>query len=116
MNKCKSILNLLLLIFFIVTILAPLTGVQIHKMASALFLLLSVVHTVVYRKKLGAKKYVLLGVIIIAFMTGLFGMIFDQSEIILTLHKVISIVSVFFLAIHIFVHHRRFAKKSEARI
>ena len=56
MKRFKTTLNFLLLISFIVTIFAPLTGIHIHKMASTLFLLLTLVHTIVYRKTLGAKK------------------------------------------------------------
>ena len=107
MTKFKKTLNLLLLLSFIVTVLVPLTGVPVHKMASALFLILAIVHTIVYRKTLGTKKYLLLGVVFLAFSSGLFGMIFDQFPIILSLHKVISIASVFFLAIHIFVKFKK---------
>ena len=103
----KKILNIALLINFIVTIMVPLTGVHVHKMASLLFLLLSIVHTILYRKKLGAKRWLLLGLIVISFATGLFGMILDQFPIILTLHRAISIALVFFLAIHIFVYHKK---------
>ena len=78
MKRFKTTLNFLLLISFIVTIFAPLTGIHIHKMASTLFLLLTLVHTIVYRKTLGAKKYLLLCIVVIAFASGLFGMIFDQ--------------------------------------
>lgn len=103
----KKILNIALLISFIVTIMVPPTGVHVHKMASVLFLLLSIVHTIVYRKKLGAKRWLLLGLIVISFATGLFGMILDQFPIILILHRCISIAVVFFMAIHIFVYHRK---------
>lgn len=103
----KKALNLTLFISFIVTIMVPLTGVRIHKLASVLFLLLSIVHTVVYRKKLGIKRWLLLGLIVISFITGLFGMILDQFSIILILHRCISISMVFFLAIHIFVFHKK---------
>lgn len=103
MKKFKKTLNLLLLLSFIVTVLVPLTGIPVHKMASTLFLILTIAHTLVYRKTLGARKYLLLGVVFLAFLSGLFGMIFDQFPIILSLHKAISIASVFFLAIHIFV-------------
>ena len=106
----KKILNIALLISFIVTIMVPLTGVHVHKMASVLFLLLSIVHTIVYRKKLGAKRWLLLALIVISFATGLFGLILDQFPIILILHRCISISVVFFLAIHIFVYHRRISK------
>ena len=101
------------MIFFVVTVMVPITGVQIHKMASTLFLVLSIVHTCVYHKKLNAKKLMLLGVIVVAFLSGLFGMIFDQFAIILILHKAISIASVFFLAIHIFVYHKRYNRKKK---
>ena len=103
----KRFLNIALLISFLVTIMVPLTGVHIHKLASVLFLLLSITHTIVYRKKLGAKRWLLLGLIIISFATGLFGMIFDHIPIVLILHRAISIALVFFLAIHIFVFHKK---------
>ena len=103
----KKLLNIALLISFIVTIMVPLTGVHVHKMASVLFLLLSIVHTIVYRRKLGAKRWLLLGLIVVSFTTGLFGMILDQFPIILILHRCISIAVVFSLAIHIFVYHKK---------
>ena len=76
-------------------------------MASVIFLLLSLVHTVIYRKKLGLKRWLLLGSILISFVSGLFGMILDQIPMVLILHRVISIMLVFFLAIHIFVFHKK---------
>lgn len=103
----KKFLNLALLVSFVLTILVPLTGIHVHKLASVLFLLLSVVHTIVYRKKLGAKRYGLLALVIVSFLTGLFGMIFDQYPIVLILHRVLTIGLVFFLAIHIFLFHKR---------
>ena len=108
----KKFLNIALLISFLVTIMVPLTGVHIHKLASVLFLLLSIVHTIVYRKKLGVKRWLLLGLIVFSFATGLFGMILDQLPVILILHRAISIAVVFFLAIHIFVFHRKLIPKA----
>ena len=105
----KKLLNIALLISFLVTIMVPLTDVQIHKLASVMFLLLCIVHTIVYRKKLGTKRWLLLGLIVISFATGLFGMILDQFPIILMLHRSISNAVVFSLAIHIFVY-RKFIK------
>ena len=102
----KKFLNIALLISFIVTIMVPLAGVHIHKMASVIFLLLSLVHTIVYRKKLGAKRWLLFITIVISFATGLFGMILDHIPMVLISHRVISIALVFFLAIHIFVFHK----------
>ena len=106
----KIVLNYLLLISFIITNLVPITGIHIHKLASVFFLLLCIVHTVVYRKEMQWKRWVLLGVIAIAFLSGLFGMIMDEVPMILALHKAISIASVFFLAIHIFILDRRLMK------
>ena len=103
----KKFLNIALLISFIVTIMVPLTGVHIHKMASAIFLLLSLIHTIVYRKKLGPKRWLLLITIVVSFVTGLFGMILDHIPMVLISHRVISIALVFFLAIHIFVFHKK---------
>ena len=103
----KRFLNIALLISFLITIMVPLTGIHIHKLASVVFLLLSIVHTISYRKKLGTKRWLLLGLIVISFATGLFGMILDRSPIILILHRCISIALVFFLAIHIFVFHKK---------
>lgn len=100
------VLSIALLICFIVTVLVPITGIHVHKLASTLFLLLCVIHTITHRKGLGAKRFLLLAVIVITFATGLFGMILDQYPI-LHLHKVSSIVVVFFLAIHIFVYHKK---------
>ena len=103
----KKELNLALLVSFLVTIMVPLTGIHIHKLASMIFLLLSIVHTVTYRKKLGMKRGLLLGLILISFASGLLGMILDHIPMVLILHRCISIALVFFLAIHIFVYHRR---------
>ena len=103
----KKILNIALLISFIATIMVPLTGVHLHKLASTLFLLLSIVHTITYRKKLDAKRWLLLIMILISFATGLVGMILDQIPMILIMHRAISIALVFFMAIHIFVFHKK---------
>ena len=103
----KKLLNIALLVSFVVTVMVPLTGVHIHKLASVIFLMLSIVHTITYRKKLGAKRWLLLGLTIISFTTGLFGMILDQLPMVLILHRTISIALVFFLAIHIFVFHKK---------
>jgi len=106
----KKVLNIALLITFILTIMVPLTGVAIHKLASALFLLLCIVHTIIFRNKLGAKRWLLLAMVMISFGTGLFGMIWEQFPIVLILHRAISIALVFFLAIHIFVLHKSLYK------
>lgn len=103
----KKALNFALLISFIATIIVPLTGIHIHKLASVIFLLLSIAHTITYRKQLSTKRWLLLAMIAVSFATGLFGKILDQVPVILALHRVISIAIVFFMAVHIFVFHKR---------
>ena len=103
----KKVTNIALLLSFVATILVPLTGIHIHKLASTLFLLLSLVHTVIYRKKLGARRWLLLGLILLAFVSGIFGMIWEQFPLVLMFHRALSIALVFFLAIHIFVFHNK---------
>lgn len=103
----KKILNIALLISFVLTVMVPLTGIRIHKMASVIFLLLSIVHTILYRKKLGTKRWLLLATVLLSFATGLFGMILDHIPMVLVLHRALSIALVFFLAIHIFVFHKK---------
>lgn len=107
----KRILNVLLLISFTLTIMVPLTGVTIHKMVSTLFLLLSLIHTIIYRKKIGFKRYVLVTLIFVSYISGLLSMVFDNYSFILIIHKVISILIVFFLAIHIFIFQKCLLKK-----
>ena len=102
-----KILNAALLGSFVLTILEPLTGILVHKLASTLFLLLCLVHTIVHRKKWNGKRFVLIFLIILAYLVGLFGLIFDQIPLILALHKVVSIACLFFLAIHIFAFQNR---------
>ena len=108
----KKILNLALLCSFVATVMVPLTGIHIHKMASVIFLLLSFVHTLIYRKKLGVRRWALLATVVISFVTGLFGMILDHIPTVLILHRALSIALVFFLAIHIFVFHKRMQKSA----
>lgn len=110
MAKRFKILNLLLLISFIVTVMVPITGIHIHKMSSAIFLFLCMIHAITYRKKMKTKSILLLTVIFLSFFSGIFSMIFEQYAVILQIHKAISIGVVFFLAIHIFIFHKKFSK------
>ena len=103
----SKVLNYLLLITFICTVMVPFTGVMVHKLASTLFLLLCVAHTIVHRKRLNRKWIWLIGLMGGSFISGIFGMIFEEIPLILALHKGISIAVVFFMAIHIFVYHKR---------
>ena len=113
-NKTSTgyeLLNISLFLSFVVTVMIPITGIHIHKMASLVFLLLSIIHTVIYRKKMGIKKYLMLTVIIVAFFSGIFGMILDQYPGVMIFHRAISIASIFFIAIHTFVFHKRMVLK-----
>ena len=103
----KKVLNLGLLISFIVTMMAPLTGVYIHKLASLLFLVFSILHVSVYGRRMNRRGGDLMIILVIAFVTGILGMILDQFSVILAFHKGISIVAMFFLAIHIFRFHKK---------
>lgn len=111
----KKALNILLLITFVLTLIVPLTGIHVHKLASLLFLLLCLVHTGLHWRKMDARRVFVLGVIFASFLTGLFGLIFEELPMILGLHKVISIVAVFFLAIHIFVFSNQIFPKSRKK-
>lgn len=106
----KKILNVFLLISFIITIIVPITGIYVHKLASVVFLILCMLHAVIYRKKMNRKKWLLLAIIWISFVSGVLGMVFDQTVI----HRVVSIVVVFFLAIHIFVFHKKMQRRRES--
>lgn len=101
----KKALNRALFLSFLVTVAVPLTGIHVHKLASVVFLLLSVIHTVVYRKKLGTKRWLLLGLTALSFLSGIFAMI--AGGIMMAVHKMLSIGLVFFMAIHIFVFHKK---------
>lgn len=111
MKLSKKILNGLLAVSFVITVAAPLTGIHVHKLASVIFLLLTVVHTVLYRRQLGTKRILLLALVLAAFVSGVLGMIFSEVGLVLAMHKVISIAVVFFLGIHLFVFHRRFLSR-----
>ena len=71
------------------------------------FILTFLVHTGVYWKKMNIFRFFVLGLIFEVFLTGLFGMIFKQYPIILSIHTISSIAVVFFLAIHIFVFKKK---------
>ena len=103
----RKVLNYLLLITFLLTILVPITGIHMHKLASTLFLLLSLIHTFVYRNKLDTKRYLLILLIIISFISGIFTLILEHIPLVLQLHKLTSIFIIFFLAIHIYIFQRR---------
>ena len=103
----RKILNFLLLLSFAATLLVPVTGIIVHKMASTVFLLLCIVHAVINRKRMDKKKYGVLAAVLLAFLSGIFGMIFEEIPLILAMHRLIAIACVFFLAIHIYIWHKK---------
>lgn len=52
----KKKLNIILLVCFIITIIVPITGIYVHKLASVVFFILCMLHAVIYRKKMNRKK------------------------------------------------------------
>ena len=105
----RKILNYLLVISFIVTILVPITGIKIHKLASTLFLLLALIHVFMYRKRVDYKYILVVVLTIVSFILGILGLIMVNHPIVLILHRTISIVLVCLLAVHIYRFHRRLA-------
>lgn len=103
----KKTLNILLLLSFIITLAVALTGVNIHKPASVIFLVLIFIHVAVYRKKMSLQRWILLLLILLSFASGLFGMIFRQYPFIMTLHSISTIVLIFFTAIHIYIYRKK---------
>lgn len=108
----KKALSIALFISFVITIMVPVTGIYVHKLAAAIFLFLSIFHTMIHRKKLNPKRRLLLALLIVSFASGLFGMILDHFSLVLRIHRGISIVLVFFLAIHIFVFHKKISERN----
>ncbi len=105
----KKVLNYLLAISFIVTILVPITGIKIHKLASTLFLLLALIHVFLYRKKVDLRFILIIVLTILSFVLGILGLVLVEYPIMLTLHRTVSIVLIILLAIHIYKFHRRLA-------
>ena len=108
-DSMRRVLNYLLAISFIVTILAPITGIMVHKLASTLFLLLALIHVFLYRKKLDYKYVLVIVLTIVSFVLGILGLVLVEYPIVLVFHRTISIVLVCLLAVHIYRFHRRLA-------
>lgn len=105
----KRVLNYLLAISFILTIMVPITGIIVHKLASTLFLVLALIHIFLYRKSLDLKFIFIIVLTILSFVLGILGLVLVEYPIMLTLHRTVSIVLIILLAIHIYKFHRRLA-------
>lgn len=97
----KRILNYLLAISFVLTIMVPITGIIVHKLA--------LIHVFLYRKRLDLKYILVIVLTILSFVLGILGLIMFEHPIILILHRTVSIVLIILLAIHIYKFHRRLA-------
>lgn len=98
----KRVLNYLLAISIIITIMIPITGIIVHKLASTLFLMFALIHVFLYRKRLDLKYILIIVLTILSFVLGILGLIMVEHPIILILHRTISIVLIILLAIHIY--------------
>lgn len=107
----KNILNELLLISFILTMLVPVTGIMVHKMASSIFLILCLIHILVERQKMNGKRWGLCALIVVNFVTGIFALIMDSVPGVLAFHKTTSMLTMCFLAIHIFIYRGKIKKE-----
>lgn len=105
----RRVLNYLLAISFILTIMVPITGIIVHKLASTLFLVLALIHVFLYRKSLDLKFIFIIVLTILSFVLGILGLILVEYPIMLILHRTVSIVLIILLAIHIYIFHRRLA-------
>ena len=105
----RRVLNYLLAISFILTIMVPITGIIVHKLASTLFLVLALIHVFLYRKSLDLKFIFIIVLTILSFVLGILGLVLVEYRIMLTLHRTVSIVLIILLAIHIYKFHRRLA-------
>lgn len=105
----KRILDYSLAISFILTIMVPITGIIVHKLASTLFLVLALIHVFLYRKRLDLNYILIIVLTILSFVLGILGLIMVEYPIMLTLHRIVSIVLIILLAIHIYKFHRRIA-------
>ena len=100
----KRILDYSLAISFILTIMVPITGIIVHKLASTLFLVLALIHVFIYRKRLDYKYILIIVLTIVSFVLGILGLVLVEYPIILTLHRIVSIVLIILLAIHIYIN------------
>lgn len=111
----KKSLNIFLLLSFAVTIMEPITGMYIHKLAAAVFFALLLVHIVVCRKKSDFKRWLLSAAVLVSFVSGCVGMIWDRLPAVLDIHRAVSIAVVFFSAIHIFIFHKGISGKNAVK-
>ncbi len=109
----KHILNGLLLISFIVTMLVPLTGIIVHKIASLIFLILCLIHILSERRKMNGRRWALCLLILVDFASGMASLIMESEPGVLAFHRIVSMLTLCFLAIHIFVYRGKIMKREK---
>ena len=57
------------------------------------------------------KRFAALAMVIVSFISGIFGMILDHIPMVLALHKTVSILMIFPLAIHIFIFNKKLNRR-----
>ena len=86
----KRVLNYLLAISFVLAIMVPITGIRVHKLAATLFLVLTLIHVFLYRKRLDYKYILIIVLTVLSFVLGILGLIMVEHPIILTFHRTVS--------------------------
>lgn len=100
----KKILYGALAVSGLVTLLQPLTGAMVHKMAASVFLLLCVGHMIACHKKLAGAGVALLMLLLAAFATGVPALM--QGGTAGAVHAVLGILCLCAMAAHAFVRRR----------
>lgn len=96
----------------LLTVLQPLTGSVVHKMAASIFLVLCVGHMIACRKKLTGAGVGLLGLLLAAFATGVPALM--QGGLAGAVHGGLGILCLCAMAAHGFAR-RRALKSSERK-
>lgn len=96
----------------LLTMLQPLTGAVVHKMAASVFLLLCVGHMIACRKKLTGAGVALLALLLLAFASGVPALM--QGGMAGAVHGVLGILCLCAMAAHGFAR-RRTLKSTERK-
>lgn len=97
----------------LVTMMQPLTGAMVHKMAASVFLLLCVGHMIACHKKLSGAGVALLMLLLAAFATGVPALI--QGGTAGAVHAVLGILCLCAIAAHAFSRRRSLQTTKERK-
>ena len=93
----------------LVTLMQPLTGSVVHRVAASVFLVLCVAHTIAARQKLTGAGVGLLALLLAAFATGVPALM--QGGMAGAVHGVLGILCLCAMVCHGFVRRRALKKK-----